>query len=73
MTRSHSVALKQKMIERLTGKDVVSGRSFYWALVDTLGARYGVVEKQSILERAPYSGGVISGEFWLSARLASFA
>jgi hypothetical protein len=49
--------------------NVLSGRAFYWALVETLGGAYDVVIDSSLLPGAPAVGGVISGAFWLSGRI----
>ncbi len=60
------------VIEAEARKNSLTGRPFFWALVDTLGGKYDVVIDQSLLERAPPEGGVLSGSFWLSGRLTSF-
>jgi len=50
--------------------NVLTGRAFYWALVETLGGVYDVVIDSSLLPSAPAVGGVISGSFWLSGVIA---
>jgi hypothetical protein len=49
--------------------NVLTGRAFYWALVETFGGTYDVVIDTSLLPGAPAVGGVISGSFWLSGRI----
>lgn len=50
--------------------NVLTGRAFYWALVETLGGTYDLVIDSSLLPGAPAVGGVISGSFWLSGVIA---
>lgn len=47
----------------------LSGNRFYWALVEKLGGQFDVVLDESLVERAPPTGGIITGSFWLSGRL----
>ena len=49
--------------------NVLTGRAFYWALVETLGGAYDVVIDSNLLPGVPAVGGVISGSFWLSGRI----
>ena len=49
--------------------NVLTGRAFYWALVETYGGAYDVVIDSSLLPGVPAAGGVISGSFWLSGRI----
>jgi hypothetical protein len=49
--------------------NVLTGRAFYWALVETLGGAYDVVIDSNLLPGVPAVGGVISGTFWLSGRV----
>jgi hypothetical protein len=51
--------------------NVLTGRAFYWALVETLGGTYDVVIDSSGLAGVPAVGGVISGSFWLSGRITA--
>jgi hypothetical protein len=60
------------VIEAGVRRNLLSGRPFFWALVDTFGGRYDVVIDRSLLPHAPSAGGVLSGSFWLSGRLISF-
>jgi hypothetical protein len=61
-----------EVVEAATRLNRISGRSFYWALVETLGGRYDVVIDKSLLAAQPVAGGVLSGTFWLSGRLISY-
>ena len=45
------------------------GRTFIWAAVATLGGHYDVVIDPDLVERAPATGNVLSGTFWLTGRL----
>src|SRR5215470_6397151 len=49
--------------------NVLTGRAFYWALVETLGGAYDVVVDSNLLTSVPAVGGVLSGSFWLSGRI----
>ena len=41
--------------------NVLTGRAFYWALVETLGGAYNVVINKNLLPGVPAAGSVISG------------
>ncbi|QDU93643.1 hypothetical protein [Lignipirellula cremea] len=47
----------------------LSGHSFYWALVETLGGHFDVVIDPELVEQEPKAGGVLTGFFWLSGRI----
>jgi hypothetical protein len=47
----------------------LSGKPFYWALVDSYGGAYDVVIDPELLPEPPVVGGVLNGSFWLSGRL----
>jgi len=49
--------------------NALTGRAFYWALVETYGGAYDVVIDSELLTGVPAVGGVISGSFWLSGRI----
>ena len=44
----------------------LSGHSFYWALVDSLGGLFDVVIDPKLVEDVPKPNGVMKGSFWLS-------
>jgi len=50
----------------------LSGETFIWALVATLGGTYDVVVASSMMEDFPVEGNVIRGSFWLSGRLVEY-
>jgi hypothetical protein len=58
----HVLAAEEKI-------NALTGRAFYWALVDTYGGAYDVVIDTNLLPGVPAVGGVISGSFWLSGRI----
>ncbi len=58
----HVLATDEKINE-------LTGRAFYWALVETFGGAYDVVIDRNLLPGVPAVGGVISGSFWLSGRI----
>lgn len=60
------------VIEAGVRKNSLTGRPFFWALLDTLGGKYDVVIDPALLKQVPPAGGVLSGSFWLSGRLTSF-
>jgi hypothetical protein len=51
-------------------RNELTGKLFWWALVETLGGSFDVVIDPELLETSPKVGGVLSGAFWLSGRLA---
>jgi len=65
----------------LTGTVLESGRRinglsaapFYWARVASLGGEYDVVIDAALTSEPPPVGGVVSGLFWLSAKLVRAA
>jgi hypothetical protein len=50
-------------------KNPVTGVPFYYMLVETLGGTMDVVADPALLPAPPVEGGIIQGEFWLSACL----
>jgi hypothetical protein len=48
----------------------LSGENFYWLLIDTLGGDVDVVVDPKYVPSEPKPGGIVSGTFWLSGRLA---
>ena len=50
----------------------LSGETFVWALVETLGGTYDVVVASSMMEELPVEGSVVRGSFWLSGRLLDY-
>jgi len=59
----HVVAADEKI-------NMLTGRAFYWALVETFGGAYDVVIDSTLLPHVPAVGGVLSGSFRLSGRIA---
>lgn len=59
------------VLRAATKKNAITGASYYWALVDSLGGAYDVVIDPRSLEQPPSAGGVLSGSFWMSGRLTS--
>lgn len=47
----------------------LTGEPFWWALVDTLGGTYDVVADPRLLTGPMRPGDIVSGWFWLSARV----
>jgi hypothetical protein len=47
----------------------LTGREFWWALVESYGGIYDVVIDAELVEDAPRVGGVVNGTFWLSGRV----
>lgn len=50
----------------------LSGETFIWALVETLGGTYDVVFPASMIEGPLVEGNVVRGSFWLSGRLLEY-
>lgn len=59
------------VLESALLQNSMSGLSYYWALVETIGGTFDVVIDRSLLQTAPPIGGVLSGTFWLSGRFTS--
>lgn len=51
----------------------LSRENFYWFLVETLGGEVDVVADTKLIAGEPKIGGVVSGQFWLSGRIAESA
>lgn len=47
----------------------LSGKPFYWFLIETLGGAADVVADPKLVSAEPPVGGIVSGQFWLSGRL----
>jgi hypothetical protein len=47
----------------------LSGQRFYWFLVETLGGETDVVADPKLVPEEPQTGGIVSGQFWLSGRI----
>lgn len=57
-------------IERFELKtNTLTGREFYWILVDTSGGGIDVVVDPEMLNKAPRAGGAFYGHSWLSGRI----
>jgi hypothetical protein len=48
----------------------ISKENFYWFLVETLGGEVDVVADPKLITTEPKIGGIVSGQFWLSGRIA---
>lgn len=48
----------------------LSGENFYWLLVETLGGETDVVVDPKFVPEEPKIGGIVSGQFWLSGKIA---
>ncbi len=60
------------VVEAATYKNALTGLPFFWALVDTVGARFDVVVDPDLLTTVPVVGNVVAGSFWLSGRLTNY-
>lgn len=56
-----------KEFDRRTNE--LTKESFYWLLVETAGGEADVVADAKLITTEPQIGGIVSGQFWLSARL----
>lgn len=50
-------------------KNQLSGQEFYWLLVETLGGEVDVVVDPKFVAEEPKTGGIVSGQFWLSGKI----
>jgi hypothetical protein len=65
---SHAL-IAGEVIEAAERRNAVTGRPFWWALVDTIGGTFDVVIDPVLLSNPVHPGNVIAGWFWLSGRL----
>lgn len=49
--------------------NALSGEKFYWFLIDTFGGELDVVADAKLISNEPQTGGIVSGQFWLSAKI----
>ena len=54
------------VLEAEAKRNEMTGETYYWALVDSLGGTFDVVIDPEVLPELPRSGGILSGSFWLS-------
>ena len=47
----------------------LTGKQFYWFLVETLGGQVDVVADPVYIKNAPEKGAIIKGSFWLSGKI----
>jgi hypothetical protein len=57
------------VLEASARVNAVTGTSYWWALVDTVGGTFDVVIDPEMLSDHPRAGNVLSGWFWLSGRM----
>jgi hypothetical protein len=69
---SHAL-ISGEVLEAEERQNAVTGQSFWWALIDTVGGTFDVVIDQALLTLPINRGNVISGWFWLSGRLKTSA
>ena len=69
---SHAL-ISGHIIEAAERRNTVTGESFWWALMDTVGGTFDVVIDPSLLATPVGAGNVVSGWFWLSGRLRTGA
>ncbi|MSO30360.1 MAG: hypothetical protein EXQ48_05360 [Acidobacteria bacterium] len=65
---SHAL-IAGEVVEAEERQNAVTGRSYWWALVDTIGGTFDVVIDPSLVASPIDAGNVIAGWFWLSGRL----
>jgi hypothetical protein len=61
------------VLEAAERRNAVTGQSFWWALVDTVGGTFDVVIDSSLVSDPVHVGNVVAGWFWLSGRLQESA
>lgn len=57
------------VVATATKINALTGSSYYWAEVASLGGSFDVVIDPALCDEAPKTGGVISGSFWLCGRI----
>jgi hypothetical protein len=50
-------------------RNEMTGAHYYWLLTDTLGGEIDVVADERFFEKAPVTGGVLQGNFWLCGQI----
>jgi hypothetical protein len=65
---SHAL-IAGEVLEAEERQNAVTGQTFWWALVDTVGGTFDVVIDPALVHLPIDAGNVISGWFWLSGRL----
>lgn len=59
------------IVQAAKRQNELSGNSFYWALVESLGGLFDVVIGSELMQSEPRVGGVLTGSFWLSGRVVT--
>ncbi|MEM7293853.1 MAG: hypothetical protein AAF420_10735 [Pseudomonadota bacterium] len=59
------------IVQTAKKRNGLTGSSFHWALVDSLGGLFDVVIDPELVQSEPKASGVLSGSFWLSGRIAA--
>ncbi|MEO1229131.1 MAG: hypothetical protein AAFZ18_09515 [Myxococcota bacterium] len=57
------------VIEAALRFNTLTGRPFWWALVDSFGGSFDLVADPTLIDRPFPPGGVVAGAFWLSGQL----
>ncbi len=57
------------VLEASQRRNSITGTAFWWALIETVGGTFDAVIDPELLSTGPRPGNVVSGWFWLSARL----
>ena len=65
---SHAL-ISGHVLDAAEQRNAVSGRPFWWALLDSLGGTFDVVIDPELLQGPVEPGNVLAGWFWLSGRL----
>lgn len=61
------------VIDASERRNAVTGATYWWALVDTVGGTFDAVIDPDLLSSPIESGNIVSGWFWLSGRLRTDA
>lgn len=57
------------VVEAGERRNAITGQTFWWALLDTVGGTYDAVIDPELIEAPVAAGQVLAGWFWLSGRL----
>ena len=65
------VSLSGRILDSEIRKNTLTGETFHWALVDSMGSLFDVVVASELMKKEPKIGGVLEGYFYLSGRMIS--
>ena len=65
------VSLSGRILDSEIQKNTLTGETFRWALVDSMGSLFDIVVAPELMEKEPQIGDVLYGNFYLSGKVTS--